>query len=106
MSEEEKTLKYLSAMRVIDFNKLGFAYGKETITEILNLIQSQQKEIEKKNKIIDMLFEEREHIKNNLEVDLNKKGIYSQAKGQISQILEYYKNNDKYFEKKVEGKQC
>lgn len=45
MNEEEKTLKYLSAMRIIDFNKLGFVYGKETIDEVLNLIQKQQKEI-------------------------------------------------------------
>ena len=48
MSEEEKTLKYLSAMRVIDFNKMGFVYGKETITEVLNLL-------EKKDKIIDLM---------------------------------------------------
>lgn len=46
MLNEQETLKYLSAMGIIDFNKLGFVYGKETITEVLNLV-------EKKNKIID-----------------------------------------------------
>lgn len=69
---------------------------------ILNLIQKLQeenldvkKELEKKDIIIDFIKEEREHIKSNLETDLNRKGIYSQSKGQIQQILEYYKNNDK-----------
>lgn len=46
MTEEEKTLKYLSAMRIIDFNKLGFAYGKETIDKVLNLTQKQEKQID------------------------------------------------------------
>lgn len=46
-----------------------------------------------------MLTDEREHIKNNLKVDLKRKGVFSQAKGQIAQILEYYENNEKYFNK-------
>lgn len=74
----------------------------ESIKIILNLIQKLQeenldvkKELEKKDIIIDFIKEEREHIKSNLETDLNRKGIYSQSKGQIQQISEYYKNNDK-----------
>ena len=74
----------------------------ENIEIMKNIIENQQAEIEKKDKTIKMLIDEREYIKNNLEVDLNRKGVFSQAKGQISQILEYYKNNDKYFEKKAE----
>lgn len=46
MTEEEKTLKYLSAMRIIDFNKFGFIYEKETITDVLNLIQRKDKQID------------------------------------------------------------
>ena len=56
-------------------------------------------ELEKKDEYIKMLTDEREHIKNNLKVDLKRKGVFSQAKGQIAQILEYYENNEKYFNK-------
>lgn len=72
---------------------------------VLNLIEKQQAELEKKDEYIKILTDEREHIKNNLKVDLNKKGVFSQAKGQIAQILEYYENNEKYFNKvEREGK--
>lgn len=98
MSEEEKTLKYLSAMRIIDFNELGFVYGKETITEILNLIQSQQKEIEKKDKIIDEMApqiyldkQQREEMRKYIYESNRSKDFTSFVK--------------QYFEKKVEGKQ-
>lgn len=47
MTKEQETLKYLSAMRIIDYDKLGFVYGKETIDEVLNLIQQLQEEKEK-----------------------------------------------------------
>lgn len=46
MTKEQETLKYFSAMRIIDYDKLGFVYGKETIDEVLNLIQQLQGEIE------------------------------------------------------------
>lgn len=85
------------------FQKMQFK-NYNAIETVLNLIQTQQEEIEKKDKIIKMLTDEREYIKNNLEVDLNRKGVFSQSKGQISQILECYKNNDEYFEKKAEEK--
>lgn len=72
---------------------------------VLNLIEKQESELEKKDEYIKMLTDEREHIKNNLKVDLNRKGVFSQAKGQIAQILEYYENNEKYFNKvEREGK--
>ena len=61
-------------------------------------IETVLSELEKKDEYIKMLTDEREHIKNNLKVDL-KKGVFSQAKGQIAQILEYYENNEKYFDK-------
>ncbi len=51
MTKEEETLKYLSAMSIIDFNKLGFVYGKQTIDEVLNLIKTQQAELETKDKL-------------------------------------------------------
>ena len=62
-------------------------------------IETVLSELEKKDEYIKMLTDEREHIKNNLKVDLKRKGVFSQAKGQIAQILEYYENNEKYFNK-------
>ena len=62
-------------------------------------IETVLSELEKKDEYIKMLTDEREHIKNNLKVDLKRKGVFSQAKGQITQILEYYENNEKYFNK-------
>lgn len=111
MSEEEKAIEFLEKFvgNFYEFpNPTAVSIRDYEVTNIeivLNLIKSQQEEIEKKNKIINILFDERNYIINNLETDLNRRGIYSEAKGQISQILEYYKNNDKYFEKKVESKQ-
>lgn len=66
--KEQETLKYLSAMEIIDFNKLGFVYGKETITDTLVLLKNKDIEIEmlkkdnkKKDKIIDEMAEEISH---------------------------------------------
>ena len=71
----------------------------------LNFAETVLSELEKKDEYIKMLTDEREHIKNNLKVDLNRKGVFSQAKGQIAQILECYENNEKYFNKvEREGK--
>lgn len=49
---EEKIKKYLSAMRVIDYNKEGFLCGKEVITEALDLIEKQDKIIDEMAKTI------------------------------------------------------
>lgn len=67
MDEElEETIKYLKAMRVIDFDKLGFVYAKETIDEVLNLIKQQQSELERKeylyNKALSDVVEEEKII--------------------------------------------
>ena len=53
MTEEEKILKYLNTMKVIDFDKLGFVYAKKTINDVLDLIKKQQSELEKKDKMIE-----------------------------------------------------
>ncbi len=55
--ELEEAIKYLKAMRVIDFDKLGFVYAKETIDEVLNLIKEQQEENTQKDKLIDLIYE-------------------------------------------------
>lgn len=106
MTEEEKKaieqFKNWIEYEKVNRDKINKADELIEIQEtILNLIQKLQKEnldvkeeMKKKDIIIDFIKEEREHIKSNLEIDLNRKGIYSQAKGQIQQILEYYKNND------------
>ena len=54
--ELEEAIKYLKAMRVIDFDKLGFVYAKETIDEVLNLIKEQQEENTQKDKLIDLIL--------------------------------------------------
>lgn len=82
MTEEEKTLEYLSAMRIVDFNKLGFIYGKEEITNTLNLIQKQQKEIEKlRNKNKDLLRKLRNRVK-----EVKKLLKYSLYKKEFSRL--------------------
>jgi len=94
MSEEEKTLKYLSAMRVIEFDKLGFVYGKETITEILNLIQSQQKEIEKlRNKNKDLLRKLRNRVK-----EVKKLTKYSLYKKEFSKLNKEIEKNKEFID--------
>ena len=75
--------------------KMGYFYT----VDIQQAIETVLSELEKKDEYIKMLTDEREHIKNNLKVDLKRKGVFSQAKGQIAQILEYYENNEKYFNK-------
>lgn len=54
MTKEQETIKYLSAMRVIDFDKLGFVYGKETIDDVLKLIKQQDKQIDGMAKFIEV----------------------------------------------------
>ena len=108
--ELEETIKYLKAMRVIDFDKLGFVYAKETIDEVLNLIKQQQSELERKeylyhkalselviaDKVIDEMIEEyefvhRANIINFCEDKLRKNACIQDCKLCIKQ----------YFEKKV-----
>ena len=80
-------------------------HGREDTIVRIEDVQTILSELEKKDEYIKMLTDEREHIKNNLKVDLKRKGVFSQAKGQIAQILEYYENNEKYFNKvEKEGK--
>ena len=88
----EEAKKYCKQIKDKDLWKIGYVYGREAIETVLS-------ELEKKDEYIKMLTDEREHIKNNLKVDLKRKGVFSQAKGQIAQILEYYENNEKYFNK-------
>lgn len=67
------------------------------IIQMKNRIKTQQAEI-------DFLMQERNYIKNNIEVDLNKRGIYSQAKGQIAQMLKCYTENDNQLNNILKGK--
>lgn len=46
--EEKKAIEYLKYMgKNIDFNKIGYVYGNETIEQILNLRERQAEEIKK-----------------------------------------------------------
>jgi len=99
--ELEETIKYLKAMRVIDFDKLGFVYAKETIDEVLNLIKEQQEENTQKDKLIDLMLEEYEYnerinIKYFCDEEIRKNTCIQDCKLCIKQ----------YFEKKVEDKLC
>lgn len=97
MDEElEETIKYLKAMRVIDFDKLGFVYAKETIDEVLNLIKQQQEENKQKDKMTNLMLEEYEYnerinIKYFCDEEIRKNTCIQDCKLCIKQ----------YFEKKV-----
>ena len=82
-----------------ELNWSHFDMSEDSSKEYIKAIETVLSELEKKDEYIKMLTDEREHIKNNLKVDLKRKGVFSQAKGQIAQILEYYENNEKYFNK-------
>lgn len=105
LSEEEKKAIHLLQSYAGMTHKLTDNQGRpkldQAIEKAINLIEKQQEQLQEKDKIINMLKDEREYIKNNLKVDLNRKGVYAQAKGQIAQILDYYENNDEYFTKKA-----
>lgn len=70
---EEMLKKYLSAMRVIDFNKEGFVCAKEAITRVLDLIEKQQKQIDKLKNQNKLASEEHEKRFNKFEAELEKK---------------------------------
>nr|DAY61369.1 MAG TPA: hypothetical protein [Caudoviricetes sp.] len=45
--EEKKAIEYLKYMgKNINFNKIGYIYGNETIEQILNLIERIKKKID------------------------------------------------------------
>lgn len=123
---KKELLKYLSAMQVIDFNKLGFRYAKETIDEALNLIQKQQveinslknlnnhqgrdvqkavdytfelnKELEKQDKIIDAMLEEYEY-----DARINVKNFCEEKLRKDTCIQDCKLCIKQYFEKQVES---
>lgn len=79
---------------------------KETIAKLSFELGKYQAKSKEDEAVIEKLIDERNYIINNLKIDLNKKGVYSQAKGQISEILKYYKLNEKYiFNKSKEKKE-
>ncbi len=127
MSNEQETLKYLSAMGVIDFNKLGFVYGKETITEVLNLLKKKADKINKLKKQNKLASKEHEERFNEFEAEIEKKDkiidlmsryIYKREDSTVNIGRIYCPEKDcddinrevncdtcikQYFERKVEG---
>lgn len=77
-TKEQETLKYLNAMGIIDFNKLGFVYGKETITDTLVLLKNKDIEIAMQKDNYKMLSESVSGIAKelNLEEDATIDEIY------------------------------
>lgn len=77
-TKEQETLKYLSAMEIIDFNKLGFVYGKETIIDTLVLLKNKDIEIAMQKDNYKMLSESVSSIAKelNLEEDATIDEIY------------------------------
>ena len=56
IDKEIKAIEYVKYMKEkIDFNKIGYVYGNEELETVLNLIQTQQKELKHKDEIIDEL---------------------------------------------------
>lgn len=76
--KEQETLKYLSAMEIIDFNKLGFVYGKETIIDTLVLLKNKDIDIAMQKDNYKMLSESVSNIAKelNLEEDATIDEIY------------------------------
>lgn len=77
-TKEQETLKYLSAMEIIDFDKLGFVYGTETITDTLILLKNKDIEIAMQKDNYKMLSESVSSIAKelNLEEDATIDEIY------------------------------
>ena len=71
----EEAIKYLKYMQKhIGFNKIGYVYGNEAIETVLNLIEKQQAELKKKDKIIDELIEKLSYVEDlKLDVCVNCK---------------------------------
>lgn len=98
--EEKKAIRYLEAMnKSLDFNKQGFVYGSESIETALNLIQKQQAEIEKKDKIMDLIIS---RISCNLTIFDKKLQQYIKSEMQKGEYTNLDKLVKQYFEKQVE----
>lgn len=128
MTEEEKAIeRFKEIIRQTEIaNECGlstndFSEEIKTYNEILNLIQSQQEEIELNNKVIDKRNEENLKL---VEKCLKKDKIINEMAPQVylnqqqrEEMKKYINKLDnkpkdftsfvkQYFEKKVEGKQC
>lgn len=69
MINEQKAIEYLKYMKDrLDFNKIGYVYGKESIETALNLIQIQERKILDYDEIIARL--EEENTRKNKMIDL------------------------------------
>lgn len=109
--KEQETLKYLSAMEIIDFNKLGFVYGKEAITDTLVLLKNKDIEIEmlkKDNKKKDKIIDEMAHsIANDNELNYEVcENVYANDSVECDHLLRKQCEQciKQYFTKKVEDK--
>ena len=84
----------LSAMIVMDFNKLGFVYGKETITEVLNLVEKKDDKIEKLKKQNKLVSKEHEERFNEFEAEIEKKNkTINNAITEIETLRTYFSKN-------------
>ena len=100
----DRELKALETL-LKDYKEIETKKDKETIAKLSYELGKYQEKSKEDEAVIEKLIDERNYIINNLKIDLNKKGVYSQAKGQISEILKYYKLNEKYiFNKSKEKK--
>lgn len=69
MLSEKQAIEYLEYMKKrLDFNKIGYVYGKESIETALNLIKQQERKIYDYDEIIARL--EEENTRKNKMIDL------------------------------------
>lgn len=108
MSEEEKkAIEVLKEMigkskdlREEDFYSLIGIHQIQAISTVLNLIEKQQKEIEKKDKIIDLMSLAILNYDDQLVI--NKYKDIEQVKETFKDILENETYNKQYFERRAE----
>lgn len=98
------TIKIENLLKAYKEKEIETKKDKETIAKLSFELGKYQAKSKEDEAVIEKLIDERNYIINNLKIDLNKKGVYSQAKGQISEILKYYKLNEKYIFNKAKEK--
>lgn len=97
--DEKKAIEYLMLMKDrMEFNRLGYVYGADSIDIILNLIEEQQKELDKKEEQMENL--EMEHslklIGKEEEIETNMREIIEEYYVPKEAIREKIKELEKY----------
>lgn len=102
--EEKKSIEYLKYMgNNINFNKIGYVYGNETIEQILNLIER----IKKENEKLKRLMAHKNGYTEALEKDLFENcSNYVVPKSKIKEKIEELNRQDKEWTEELSEPNC